>query len=173
MKLHTTDAGFRVAGIMNWKGRIAAGQTVGTPVSSLDFLPTFCQLAKVDRPVNVALDGAVFLPAIEGMLIDREKPLVWAYFNALNDARVAMRDGNWKVLAKLNGGSLAKMQNVTTKTLPLVRDATLTDIEIYDVTADIHEDANLANSRPELAKALHAKLERNYRELVSNSHVWD
>ncbi len=52
MKLHTTEAGFRVAGIMNWQGRIAAGQTVSTPVSSLDFLPTFCRLAKIDPPTR-------------------------------------------------------------------------------------------------------------------------
>ena len=50
MKLHTTDAGFRVAGIVNWKGHVTAGQTVSTPVSSLDFLPTFCRLAGVDPP---------------------------------------------------------------------------------------------------------------------------
>ncbi len=173
MKLHTTDAGFRVAGIMNWKGRITAGQTVSTPVSSLDFLPTFCNLAKVDPPADVSLDGMNFLPAIEGKPLQREKPLVWAYFNALNDARVAMRDGEWKVLAKLNGGSVAKLQNITTDTLPLVRDASLTDIEIYDLTTDIHEDKNLADSQPELAKELQTKLETHYRELVTNSHVWE
>ncbi len=173
MKLHTTEAGFRVAGIMNWRGHITAGQTVSTPVSSLDFLPTFCRLAKVDPPAGVALDGTLFLPAIEGQPIQREKPLVWAYFNALNDARVAMRDGKWKVLAKLNGGDLAKMQNITTETLPLVRDASLTDLEVYDITTDIHEDNDLASSQPELAKELQAKLETHYRELVTNSHVWE
>jgi arylsulfatase A len=173
MKLHTTEAGFRVAGIMNWRGRIAAGQTVSTPVSSLDFLPTFCRLAKIDPPTDVTLDGTLFLPAIEGQPIKREKPLVWAYFNALNDARVAMRDGKWKVLAKLNGGSVAKLQNITTETLPVVRDASLTNIEIYDLTTDIHEDKNLADSQPELAKELQTKLETHYRELVTHSHVWE
>jgi arylsulfatase A len=173
MKRHTTEAGFRVAGIINWKGRIAGGKTVDTPVSSLDFLPTFCRLAGVDPPASVALDGTLFLPALEGKPIDRKKPLVWAYYNALNDARVAMRDGKWKVLAKLDGGRVKKMQNVTTESLPLVRDASLTDIEIYDLSADIHEDKNLADSDPGLANQLRARLQRQYRELVSNSHVWE
>ena len=172
MKLHTTDAGFRVAGIMNWKGHIEPGQTVSTPVSSLDFLPTFCELANVEVPEDLALDGTGFLPATRGKPIRRDKPLVWAYFNALNDARVAMRDGKWKVLAKLNGGRLKKMQNITTANLAAVRDASLTDLEIYDVTNDIHEDNNLARSQPENAKRLREKLERHYRELVTNSHVW-
>ena len=103
----------------------------------------------------------------------RERPLVWAYYNALNDARVAMRDGKYKVLAKLNGGRVAKMQNITPETLPVVRDASLTDLEVYDITTDLHEDHNLAGSDPDLAKALLAKLEQAYRELVSGSHVWD
>jgi arylsulfatase A len=173
MKLHTTEAGFRVAGIMNWQGRISGGQTVRTPVSSLDFLPTFCQLAGVNPPADLQLDGAVFLPAIEGKPIERTKPLIWAYFNSLNESRVAMRDGNWKVLAKLNGGQLAKMQNVTTETLPLVRDAELTDVEIYRVTTDIHEDSNLAAAQPKLAKSLLDKLQHHYKELVLGSHVWE
>lgn len=173
MKLHTTEAGFRVAGIMNWKGRIDGGQTVPTPVSSLDFLPTFCQLAGVELPAGYQSDGTDFLPAIDGKPIDRPKPLVWAYYNAINEARVAMRDGNWKVLAKLNGGKLPKMQNVTSESLPKIRDAKLTDVEIYRVTTDIHEDSNLATAQPQLAKSLLEKLQSQYNELVSGSHVWE
>jgi len=172
MKLHTTEAGFRVAGIMNWPGNIEPGQTVHTPVSSLDFLPTFCELAGTSPPDGLALDGVSFLPAIRGESLDRKKPLVWVYFNALNEARVAMRDGNWKVLAKLNGGKLAKMQNITSQTLPIVKEAKLTDIEIYDLASDVGEQTNLAPTDPALVKRLAAKLDRAYRELTSDSHAW-
>jgi arylsulfatase A len=157
---------------MNWRGRIAAGQTVATPVSSLDFLPTCCRLANVDPPAGVALDGVDFLPAIDGKPISREKPLVWAYYNAINEARVAMRDGKWKVLAKLDGGRVPKLQNITADTLAKVRDAPLTDIEIYEITTDVGEQRDLAKSKPDLARKLHEKLRRNYRELVDHSHVW-
>lgn len=172
MKLHTTDAGFRVAGIMNWKGKIEPGQVSSTPVSSLDFLPTFCELADTKPPAELHLDGTNFLPAISGKTISRSQPLVWTYFNAINDARVAMRDGQWKVLAKLDGGKLPKMQNVTTDTLPKVLNATLTDIEIYDMTSDINESNNLAGQDAKLTKQLTQKLRKHYKELVSSSHVW-
>ena len=172
MKLHTTEAGFRVAGIMNWKGRIKAGQTVSTPVSSLDFLPTFCRLAEAKIPANLKLDGTDFLPAIDDKPIQRPQPLVWAYYNALNDARVAMRDGNYKVLAKLNGGKLPKMQNITVDSLPMVRDAKLTDVEVYFVSKDSGESENLSLTDAPLAARMGAKLEAAYRELVSTSHVW-
>jgi arylsulfatase A len=172
MKLHTHDAGFRVAGIMNWKGHIDPGQTVQTPVSSLDFLPTFCRLAEAQMPSDLELDGTNFLPALTGSSIPRTKPLVWAYYNALNEARVAMRDGDWKVLAQLNGGKVPRMENITSSRLPLVADAELTDWEVYDVSTDTGEQTNLATSRPDLLRRLSRQLERQYRRLVKDSHVW-
>jgi arylsulfatase A len=52
MKLWTTEAGFRVAGIMHWPERIKPGQVSGQTVSALDFLPTFCDLADAKVPKN-------------------------------------------------------------------------------------------------------------------------
>ena len=173
MKLHTSDAGFRVAGIMNWKGKILPRtEAVSVPVSALDLLPTFCILAEAPLPANTVLDGTSFLPTLEGKPLSRDKPLVWVYFNAINQTRVAMRDGKWKVLAKLDGGKLPKMPNVTRETAHLMLDAKLTDVEIYDLTADIHESVNLADENPQRTAELKAKLEQQYRELVKGSHVW-
>jgi arylsulfatase A len=173
MKLHTTDAGFRVAGIMNWPAAIGSNvAVVGTPVSALDFLPTFCELAGVELGSDLKLDGISFLPLLRGESLARSKPLVWAYYNALNESRVAMRDGPWKVLAKLNGGKLPRMQNVTREQLPNVRDAQLTDIEIYNLGDDIGETKNLARTNPELTTKLRTKLEEQYRELADDSHAW-
>lgn len=175
MKLHTTDAGFRVAGILNWQGHLApglVGSDCPTPVSSLDLLPTCCALAGIEPPPDLQLDGTDISPLLRGQPLSRPKPLVWAYYNAINDARVAMRDGNWKVLAKLNGGQLKKMSNVTTETLPLIRDAQLTEIEIYDITSDLHEDRDLAATQPELAEKLGEQLRRHYQQLVRDSHAW-
>ncbi|WP_413430880.1 sulfatase-like hydrolase/transferase [Crateriforma spongiae] len=172
MKLHTTDAGFRVAGIMNWPAKVAAGQIVSQPVSSLDFLPTFCLLAGSQPPQDLSLDGTDFRPALHGNKIDRKKPLVWCYYNAINECRVAMRSGNYKVLAKLNGGKIPLMQNITQKTYPSVRDAELTDIEIYDVTIDIGESDNLAGQDETLTQTLSQKIRSEYKALVEDSHVW-
>ena len=173
MKLHTTDAGFRVAGIMNWPGKIAAsGTSVSTPVSALDLFPTFCALADATVPDGLVLDGANFMPALEGGKIVREKPLIWIYYNAINQTRVAMRHGNWKVLARLDGGKLPKMTNVTSKNRELVREAKLTDVEIYDLAQDIAESRNVAEEDPARTAALKQTLEKQYRELVDGSHVW-
>ncbi|MDA9962520.1 sulfatase-like hydrolase/transferase [Opitutales bacterium] len=169
MKLWTTEAGFRVAGIMHWPARIKAGQVSSQPVSALDFLPTFCELAGTQPSKDLALDGASFLPALENKPITRKKPLVWVYYNALNKRRVAMRDGNWKVLAKLNIGKLNK---VDARNEAQIKGATLSDFQMFDLSKDIGEIEDLSRSHPEKLIKLKQRLETHYKELVNGSHVW-
>jgi len=169
MKLWTTEAGFRVAGIMRWPAKIKAGQTVNHPVSALDFLPTFCELAKTKPPSDLALDGTSFLPALENKPIERQKPLIWVYYNATNERRVAMRDGDWKILAKLN---LSKLRSVDNSNAAQVKAATLSDFQIFKITDDSGESQDLSASHPEKLSELKQRLTVFYRELVSDSHVW-
>ena len=75
MKLWTHEAGFRVPGIIYWPGRVEAGIVSDIPVSSLDFLPTFCSLAGVDV-ANLDLDGMDISAIFENGEVDRTKPLV-------------------------------------------------------------------------------------------------
>jgi arylsulfatase A len=169
MKLWTTDAGFRVAGLMRWPGKIEAGQVVSHPVSSLDFLPTFCDLAETSPPENISLDGTNFLPALENKSPVRQKPLLWIFYNALNERQVAMRDGDWKVLAKLN---IERRVNVTEADVAEVKAAKLIDFEIYKIIDDVGESENLAATMPEKLAELAQRLKANYQELVDGSHVW-
>lgn len=172
MKLHTHDAGFRVAGIANWPGTIKPNQTIETPVSSLDFLPTFCYLAETSPPTNLSLDGTNVMSVLQGQPLEREKPLFWCYFNAINEARVAMRHGEWKVLAQLNGGELPKMENITEQRAEAVRSAQLTNFEVYNIKDDISEEKNLVDSDAEQIGELLKRLTQHFHELVTNSHVW-
>lgn len=178
MKLHTHDAGFRVAGIVNWKGQIEAKQVSDQVVSSLDFLPTFCKLAKVSVPETLNVDGTDFMPATKGKSIGRRKPLVWCYYNAINQARVAMRDGKLKVLAQLMTAedpkkNLKRMDNLTEADRAVVANAKLAKFEIYDVTQDISETKNLYNPDSATSQILVAKLKDEYKKLVSDYHFWN
>ncbi|HAW98293.1 MAG TPA: arylsulfatase [Opitutae bacterium] len=169
MKLWTTEAGFRVAGIMRWPARIEPGQVSGRVVSALDFLPTFCELAGTKPPKDLALDGTSFLPALEDKPVKREKPLVWVYYNALNNRRVAMRDGQWKVLAKL---SIGKLKTIDSRNADQVKGATLSDFQVFDLSQDVGEKEDLAKANPVKLAELKKKLQTHYRELVEGSHVW-
>ncbi len=172
MKLWTTEAGFRVAGIINWPAGIKSPAVTSEPVSSLDLLPTFCRLAGRELPVNRMFDGTNFLPVLEGQSLSREMPLFWCYFNSLNEHRVAMRDGSWKLLAKINQGMLPKMENINDKNIERIRTATLTDFELYHVTEDIGEEQNVIAQHPKEAARLEQKLEEIYKDLAETSHYW-
>jgi arylsulfatase A len=169
MKLWTTEAGFRVAGIMRWPAKIEAGQTVTEPVSSLDFLPTFYELAGTQPPADLQLDGTSFLPALQGKPLVREKPLLWVFYRALNERRVAMRDGDWKVLARL---SIDPLRFVNKENEELVKNATLSDFQLFHVVNDTDESEDLSESNPEKLAELKERLEKYYNELVADSHVW-
>ncbi len=169
MKLWTTEAGFRVAGIMRWPRLIASGQVSSQTVSALDFLPTFCHLAGIQPPENLTLDGANFLPAIENGLIDRDKPLLWVYYRPENEHQIAMRDGKWKVMARLD---TPKVQNLSVENIGIIKAAQLTDFEIFNLEHDIGEARNLAPDNLELKERLVEKMEIQYRELLDDSHIW-
>lgn len=169
MKLWTTDAGFRVAGIMRWPLKIKGGDVVDQAVSSLDFLPTFCELAETQPPAELSLDGTSFLPALTGKPIVRDKPLFWVYYHAINERRVAMRDGDWKVLARLD---LPKYKMVNSNNVNKARAAKLSDIHIFNIRNDIAESQDLSSDNPEKFNELKLRLEEHYKELVEDSHVW-
>ena len=128
MKLHTTDAGIRVAGIMNWPGKIAAsGTSVSTPVSALDLFPTFCALANATVPEGLVLDAASRPRWKAERLCGETFDLDLLQCNQSN----ACSDAAWqlKVLARLDGGKLPKMTNVTSKNREPA-EAKITDVEI-------------------------------------------
>ncbi len=169
MKLWTTEGGFRVPGIMRWPAGIQAGQVSGEPVSALDFLPTFCELAETAPPAGLQLDGTSFLPALENQPIAREKPLVWIYYYAINERRVAMRDGDWKVLAKMN---IDKCRGMNASNAAELKAAELSDFQLFNVREDLGEKHDLSRVYPEKLEELKKRLEAGYRELVSGSYAW-
>jgi arylsulfatase A-like enzyme len=174
MKLHTHDGGFHVAGIANWPGTISKGQVVSTPVSALDLLPTFAELAGKDVPSDRVLDGVSLSELFTGNgTVTRNKPLVWTYFNGINDARVAMRHGPWKVLARLNDGELPRFENLTPDSLRMAQMAKLTDFEIYNVDLDPGETRNLSGRGHSEEAELTTLLKQQYRALVMDSPAWE
>ncbi len=172
MKLWTTEGGVRVPGIWRWPGRIKAGQVSAEPVSSLDLLPTFTALAGAKVPSDLRLDGTDLRGFFGGGPVRRAQPLFWFYYNALNDQRAALRDGPWKLLARLDGGALPRFTNINAANAPQVRAAKLTDFTLYRVADDIAEARDVSATEPAKLRELSAKLESLYREVTATMHVW-
>ncbi len=173
MKLWTHEAGFRVPGIIYWPGRAEGGVVSDIPVSSLDFLPTFCALAGVDVG-HQDLDGTDISAIFNKGDVRREKPLLWCYYNALNDHCVAMRDGDWKIMARLHSGEnhLPSLINLYEGNENMVKGAVLEDHLLYQLSEDPSEAKEVSADYPDVFKSMKELLQRQYDELLDDSHIW-
>ncbi|KPL13332.1 MAG: arylsulfatase, partial [Bacteroides sp. SM23_62] len=173
MKLWTHEAGFRVPGIIYWPGRVDEGVVSDIPVSSLDFLPTFCSLSGVDV-TDLDLDGTDISAIFDKGEVNRTKPLLWCYYNALNDHYVAMRDREWKIMAKLKieGNVLPSLSNVHEGNEKLVKSALLEDHVLYRLSEDLSEMKEVSADYPDVFTSMKERLQKQYTELLDHSHTW-
>jgi len=154
MKLHIHEGGIRVPGIIRWPGKTIPGQVCREPVNGTDVLPTFCELAGADLPSKPVLDGTSITPIFEGKPIQRRRPLYWRYDRALSKPKIAMRDGDWKILSDLK----------------------FTEFELYNLKNDLRETTNLAGSEPERLEKMLKMLKAIHREVENDpvsAHIHD
>ena len=172
MKLWLYEAGLRVPGIVRWPGGVEPGQTSDVPVCSLDLLPTLCELASVTPPSDRPLDGTSLVPLLKGGDLHRATPLYWDYFHALGSPKAALRDGDFVILGGRRGGNRPSGGNVTAESMAVLKEETLTDYELYDLSGDLSQRRDLAAERPDLVGALAAKLSAMHREVRDEGPTW-
>ncbi len=95
------------------------------PIIGSDVFPTFLEIAELTLPEGVALDGQSILPLLEGREFKREKPLYWR--NLHYDARIALRDGDWKI----------------------VGNSRRTEFALYNLKTDSRETTDLSGHHPD------------------------
>jgi len=106
--------------------------------------------------------------------VQRKQPLFWCYYSALNKAKIAIRDGDWKLLASLKSadGKNIKARSITESNRTLLKEAKLGDFELYKISKDINEMNNLAQKNPKELDALTKKLQSIYRDMVQDAKAW-
>ncbi len=173
MKLHLYEGGIRVPGIMRWPGHTKPGQVVREPFSSLDLLPTFCQLAGVKVPDDRSIDGCNFLPMFEGKRIERRTPLFWHYYRSIGEPKAAMREGDWMILGRWDkpplpgsGGALR------TGDMEIIKSAKLSSFELYNLRADLGETRDLASQEPQRLRAMSQRLTELYTQVIAEGRSW-
>lgn len=173
MKLWTAEGGFRVPGIFYWIGKDMYEGTSDAVVSSLDLMPTFAELSGATLP-NRILDGESVVSLLKTGEMQREKPLIWAFYDALNDKYVAMRFGDWKIIAriKVDGEYMGHIHNLYDGNIDMVKGAELVDHELYNMKSDMNESSDLATSNSEKLQEMILLLEKEYKALLDESHVW-
>jgi arylsulfatase A-like enzyme len=128
------EGGIRVPLIVRWPRVVKAGSVCETPVTSVDFLPTCCEIAGVKPASADKIDGVSLMPLLKQTGGLKRDALFWHYphYNDRTTPHGIVRRGDWKLIESFEDGRL----------------------ELYNLKADAGEKDNLASSRREQAGEL-------------------
>lgn len=166
------EGGIREPGLIRWPGRTKPGSVSDEPVCGVDFLPTACAIAGIEPPKDRKLDGASFLSVLEGKAVSRSTPLYWHFNRASGEPKVAMRIGDWKILAALDKAPLAKGNSITEQDQKDFKTAEMTKFWLYNLRDDIGEKNDLAATEPAKLDEMKKQLVAKYHEVRDESPVW-
>lgn len=155
MKGSLFEAGVRVPMCVRWTGTIQPGSQCDTPITSVDFLPTFASLAGADLPKTQPIDGTDISPLFCGEPIG-ERSIYWHYplYLAGKGLDIRLPDGHtysWR------GFPSTSIRHGDWKLIEFHED---NSVALYNLRDDPSEQNNLAESKPELASRLHSELDQ-------------
>jgi arylsulfatase A len=160
-----------VPGIVRWPGKVEAGTVSDVPVSGVDFLPTACEIASITLPANRKLDGVSVVSLFAGKEVKRTGPLFWYFHRAQGANKVALRHGDWKILATLDQEP-GRTNDITDEEERAFKAAKLDAFSLYNLTDDMGEKTDLAAAEPRKLAELKAMLAVLYDEVKAESPVW-
>ncbi|MBN1420318.1 MAG: sulfatase [Planctomycetes bacterium] len=134
------EGGIREPWIIKWPGAVRPGSVCDVPVTTVDVFPTVLEMAGVERDPALVLDGESIVPLLRERGGLRREAVYWHYPHYSNQGGMpggAVRKGDWKLIEFYEDGAL----------------------ELYDLSKDIGEAANLAASKPEKVAELRGDLD--------------
>jgi arylsulfatase A len=167
-----TEGGIRVPGIIRWPGKIKPATESDTPVCGVDFLPTVCQIVGFEPPKDRVIDGASIVPVFSGKTPIRTEPLYWHFNRAAGNYQVALRDGDWKILATLDQRPMAASNDVTEAEELQFKAAEPVSFVLYNLKTDIGETEDLAAKEPQKLAEMKDKLLKKYHAVRKESPTW-
>lgn len=138
------EGGIRVPFVAVWPGTIAPGTRSEHISAFWDFLPTACDIAGV-TPSDAEIDGISYLPTLLGQHgTQKQHEYLYWEFNEKAGPVQSIRYGNWKAV-RFNCDNAS--------------------LELYDLSTDVGEANNVADSHPEVVQRI-----CNMFELARNEH---
>ncbi len=132
------EGGIREPLIIKWPGNVQKGSINHFVVTSVDFYPTFLELAGVATDPNQVLDGISLVDNLINSKESYERPIFWHYPVYHHDVPASViRKGDFKLIENLVNSSL----------------------ELYNLSEDLGETINLVRSKPEKASELYKLLQ--------------
>lgn len=152
------EGGIRVSTCMKWPTVIKAGSTCDTPITSVDWMPTFAKLTGAKLPTDQPVDGASIVPLLTGEAIP-ERSIFWHYPLYLKATSEQGREipvaGTNKKYWRAAPSSL-----ICNGDWKLIHYLEEDRVELYNVAEDVSESNNLADSNPDKAAQLLTELNR-------------
>jgi arylsulfatase A-like enzyme len=146
-KAQLYEGGIRVPLIMRWPGVIASGRVSHMPVTSVDFFPTFLELAGKPAAREAVVDGISLASHLRGGDAPAREAIFWHYPHyhsaGINGPAGAVRAGSWKLIEYYE-------TTLTGQGAP---------IELFNLAADPRESRNLAATEPDRVARLRASLD--------------
>lgn len=128
------EGGARVPFIVSWPGIAPAGVKNNSVIQTTDIFPTLVELSGGEPADFKDLDGVSVLSTIKNNSpLKRGRPIFG--YRAYEDLYASVREGDWKLLGYRSGM-----------------------LKLYNVARDRTEEKDLAKIRPDMVKALTAKL---------------
>jgi len=148
------EAGVRVPACMRLTGRIEPGSMCDTPITSVDFLPTFAALAGARLPASQPVDGSDISPLLFGDSI-ASRSIFWHYPLYLKGLGLTIDVPGGKTYS-WRGFPSTSLRRGDWKLVEFLEDNT---IGLYNLKDDPGEQHNRAESMPELAAELRTELD--------------
>ncbi len=132
------EGGVRVPMIVRWPGVVQPGTVCREPTTTIDLFTTFCQVAHATLPPNQPMDGNSLVPLLQDATATLDRDAIYFHYPHYHHSRPAgaIRVGDWKLIEFFDG----------------------TPWELYNLSDDLGETANLAKQYPEKARHLQSML---------------
>lgn len=163
------EGGTRVPGLLEWPARVRQPFRTNVPASTVDILPTLCDIVGIKPPVeSLPLDGISLLPIIEGRASSRPSPLGFEQRRVTDGTLLnsALVDGNWKLLRVRE--VLRRKRGTGPDTGPSLPAGEY----LFDVDRDVAEQHNLAAAHPEVLARMRAQLDAFTRSVEKSASIY-
>jgi arylsulfatase A-like enzyme len=136
------EGGIREPLIVTWPGKIKPGTTSDLLTATWDFVPTACQIAKINFPKNI--NGISILPTLLGKQQKQVKhPFLYWEFQQ-NGGQQAVRLGDWK-------GIRFNMQRGNMK------------IKLFNLVNDVQEQHDVADEHPDIVNQIEEIMRKEHK----------
>ncbi len=136
------EGGIRTPLLVKWPGKISEGSSTDHISAFWDLMPTLAEITGAEIPENI--DGISFLPTLLGKGKQQEHDYLFWEFHE-QGGKMAVRMDKWKAV-KLN-----------------INRTPQGNTELYDLSTDIGETKNIADSFPEIVQKM--------EEIMQEAHV--